>query len=308
MSERLMTTTVAVETLPEAALANPLLADGLVRTGPYWSQQSLSAESAHWDGLATENEIHAAISTFSEKKEELKSREMVQSVLQHVAPGERLLDLGCGYGRIAKYLLPLVRLGAYVGVDCSPVMLKKFHERYAASDAERTTPLVLVRGDIDRIPLQDASIDTAIVSAVYLHNHKDVTRASIAEIHRVLKPGGRLLVLSSFPNSQNLTGLQGWAFLSYLKLRGEGRKNGPVRYFARREIENLLSEFKNVTIQPMGFSVLPKTILGMPVGWRFPYRRFYDRVHAFLERRVSTAFRRAFCVYFDVVAHKDADA
>jgi len=296
--------TSATETGPE----HSILLENVERRGAYWASPDLKVESGHWNDLATENEIHAAISTFNVAKEEMKSRESVEFVMAHIAPGERVLDLGCGYGRIAKYLLPRVRLEAYVGVDCSPVMLRKFHERYASSETERATPLVLVRGDIDRIPLQDASVDACIVSAVFLHNHKDVTRASIAEIRRVLKPGGRMLVLSSFPNGRSLTGLQGWAFLGYLTLRGLGRKNGPVRYFRRAEIEKLLEGFSQVSIRPSGFSILPKTILGMPKGMRFAYRSFYDRVHAFLGRRLTEAARSVFCVHFDVVARKDAEA
>lgn len=301
-------TSIEITSATASGTEHRVLSENLERHGAYWASPDIEAESRHWNDLATDNEIHAAISTFNEAKEELKSRESVEFVLENVADGEVVLDLGCGYGRLAKYLLPVRTLTAYIGVDCSPVMLKKFHERYAATDVERTTPLVLVRGDIDRIPLQDASVDACIVSAVFLHNHKDVTRASIVEILRVLKPGGRVLVLSSFPNGRSLTGLQGWAFLAYLKLRGQGRKNGPVRYFGRAETGRLFEGFGRVSIRSSGFSVLPKTVLGMPKGMHRAYRRFYDRVHAVLERRLSSAVRAAFCVHFDVVARKDADA
>jgi ubiquinone/menaquinone biosynthesis C-methylase UbiE len=282
--------------------AHRILSDRVERHGPYWTSLDLEADSANWNELADENEIHAAISTFNEAKEEAKSRENVAFILARVQDGMRVLDLGCGYGRLAKYLLPVRTFEAYVGVDCSPVMLKKFHDRYAASETERATPLVLVRGDIDRVPLRDASIDTCIVSAVYLHNHKDVTRASIAEIRRVLKPGGQVLVVGSFPNVGGLTGLQGWAFLTYLKLRGQERKNGPVRYFSRGEIDELFAGFGSVTIHPVGFSVLPKAILGLPASLRLPYRRLYDRVHAFLAQRLSKEARSRFCTHYDVVA------
>ncbi|HJV33339.1 MAG TPA: methyltransferase domain-containing protein [Patescibacteria group bacterium] len=294
----------AVETLPgtESGLEHSLLAEGVRRHGAYWTTDDRENEGDNWNTLATENEIHAAISTFNEAKEEKKSRENVAFIMARLAPGTRVLDLGCGYGRLAKYLLPGMRFEAYVGVDCSPVMLKKFHERYADTEAERATPLVLVRGDIDRIPLRDASVDACIVSAVYLHNHKDVTRASLAEIRRVLKPGGRALVVGSLPSASGLTGLQGRLFLAWLKLIGQERKNGPVRYFTRDEVEGMFADFGATEIHPFGFSVLPKTILGMPAALRLPYRRFYDRVHAFLSKRLSKEAQARFCTHYDVVA------
>ncbi|MEK7545958.1 MAG: class I SAM-dependent methyltransferase [Patescibacteria group bacterium] len=293
-----------VETPTETVSApeHRILAPHVRRHRAFWTTDDRENEGGNWDALAAENEIHAAISTFNEAKEERKSRENVAFLMGRLSPGTRVLDLGCGYGRLAKYLLPGMRFEAYVGVDCSPVMLKKFHERYAASEAERATPLVLALGDIDRIPLKDATIDACIVSAVYLHNHKDVTRRSIAEIRRVLRPGGRVMVISSFPSTRGLTGLQGWAYLSCLRLIGQGRKNGPVRYFTRREVAELFAGFRDAVIHPFGFSVLPKTILGLPTAWQVRYRRFYDRLHAFLERRLPEPVRAFFCVHFDVVA------
>jgi len=279
-----------------------ILSEEAVRQGAVWSLPEVDAESAVWDGLASENEIHAAIAASSEEREREKGRESLEFILRHLEPGMRVLDLGCGYGRLAKYLLPAVALDAYVGIDCSPVMLKKFHERYAASDAERGTPLVLVRGDIDRLPLRDASVDACIVSAVYLHNHKDVTRRSLSEVRRVLRPGGKLLIVSSFPNAAGLPGLQGRAYLAYLGLVGRGAKNGPVRHFSREEIQELLSGFRNVEIVPMGFAVFPKVVLGMPAPLRAPYRRFVDRVHATLAKRFAQSARERNCVHFDVVA------
>jgi len=300
MPEHLATSvTTGVRTETETS---PLLAENLIRRGAYWASPELATDGAHWNALADDNAIHAAISTFDEAKEERKSRENVEFILARIEDGERVLDLGCGYGRLAKYLLPSRKLEAYVGVDCSPVMLRKFHERYAASEAERATPLVLVQGDIDRVPLRDASVDVAIVSAVYLHNHKDVTRRSIAEVRRVLRPGGRLLVISSLPHAFGLTALQGKAYLAYLKLLGRGSENGPVRYFDRHEVEAMFADFKKAEIHPFGFSVMPKTILGLPTPLRLPYRRFYDRVHRFLSVRLPVRTRSRFCTHFDVVA------
>ena len=50
-------------------------------------------------------------------------------------------------------------------------------------------------GRSDRIPLADGEVDTAFVSNFFEHVDRDTILATLVEIHRVLKPGGRLLVL-----------------------------------------------------------------------------------------------------------------
>ncbi len=286
------------------ALTRELLAEPIERADFYWHAPEYRSSLENWNALATENEVHAAISARDEKAEQKKSRKDIAFVTTHAGPGGRLLDVGCGYGRLAKYLLPSVAFEAYVGLDSSRVMLGKFQERYAARPEEQTTPLVLVQADIDRLPLRDGSIDCCVVSAVFLHNHKDVTRRSIGEIVRVLKPGGKLLAIGSFPNAQSLTGLQGWAFLRYLRWRGQEKKNGPVRYFSRVEILGLLDGFTDVAFYPSGFSVYPKMLLGLPAFLRWHYRRFYDILHGFLRHHLPKPVQDIFCVYHDVVAAK----
>ncbi len=285
------------------SLARLILSEPIEPGGAWWWRTpGYKTGIENWNELANENEIHAAVSAVDEVSESRKTQSSIEFVLAHAKPGTRVLDLGCGYGRVAKYLLPRTVFEAYVGVDSSLVMMQKFHERYAASPPEQRTPLLLVHGDIDRLPIREASMDLCIVSAVFLHNHKDVTRKAIDEIRRVLKPGGTLLVMGSFPNALSLTGLQGWCFLTYLKIVGHARKNGPVRYFTPREIKAMLKGFKNVALRPSGFSLYPKTILGLPEPlWR-KHRRLHDAIHGFLGRHVPKRLQDLFCAYFNVVA------
>src|SRR4029077_11062244 len=97
-----------------------------------------------------------------------------------------VLDVGCGYGRIAKYLLPLRSLPGYVGLDGSPTMLGTFSERYSRRPEEQRTPLLLIRSPIDDLPLTDGSVQSVVISAVLLHNPKRVSAGAIDEAHRVL--------------------------------------------------------------------------------------------------------------------------
>lgn len=104
-------------------------------------------------------------------------------------PG-RILELGCGTGRIAA---PLARAGLrVVGIDRSAPMLEFAHRRRRR--LPRATRPMLVRGDIRHLPFPDASV--RVVLAPYgilqsLLTDEDVD-ATLASVARVLVPGGRL--------------------------------------------------------------------------------------------------------------------
>jgi trans-aconitate 2-methyltransferase len=106
-------------------------------------------------------------------------------------PGERILDLGCGTGRLTAEIGPLVPGGVVVGLDPSARMLRVASQAARASMAgERTAPIRLVRGDGVALPFRP-SFD-ALYSAATLHwiaDHTRVFRSAFA----VLRPGGRLV-------------------------------------------------------------------------------------------------------------------
>ncbi len=128
-----------------------------------------------WDHLAQTNPIHAAVSAKDEREEEKKTKNTLKLLIKELNDGV-ILDLGCGYGRIAKYLLPHRRFAGYIGIDRSMTMLKIFLDRHMDKVQEKETALLLAVSFIDNEPLRDDSVDNVIVSAVFLHNHKDVTK------------------------------------------------------------------------------------------------------------------------------------
>jgi SAM-dependent methyltransferase len=100
--------------------------------------------------------------------------------------GKTLLDVGCGDGELASKLTQ--RGAAVTGLDADPMMIAAAHRR---SEIE-STQLRLVEGLAERLPFDDESFDSALAVTV-LCFIQDAERA-IAEIARVLKPDGHLVI------------------------------------------------------------------------------------------------------------------
>ncbi len=99
--------------------------------------------------------------------------------------GERVIDVGCGPGSLCA---EMAAAGAsVVGVDPSPAMLGLAEQRGSAVE--------LFRGDALSLPVEDADFDAAVSTQVYEYV-ADIDGA-LAEVRRVLRPGGRLLILDT---------------------------------------------------------------------------------------------------------------
>jgi ubiquinone/menaquinone biosynthesis C-methylase UbiE len=110
-----------------------------------------------------------------------------------LTPGQVLLDAGVGTGRFA---LPLARQGVPVlGIDISRGMMGRLQAKRAALEqGGRIVPLRLARGDLRRLPVASGVIGAALMVHI-LHLIVD-WRAVVDEIHRVLAPGGVLILAS----------------------------------------------------------------------------------------------------------------
>ncbi len=106
-------------------------------------------------------------------------------------PGERILDIGVGPGLLAHDLARLVGdTGKLVGLDAAPAMLTMARTRLAALPQAEC-----VEGDAGALAFPDASFDAAVSTQVYEYV-APVARA-LGNLHRVLKPGGRALILDT---------------------------------------------------------------------------------------------------------------
>lgn len=245
------------------------------------------------------------ISAKDEEDARKKSVAQIADIKKHLTSETVLLDMGCGYGRVAKYLLPEMPIGGYIGVDSSYEMLSLFRDRHIREEAEQETPVLYVNADIHTIPVKSASVDVVIVCAVFLHNHKDVVAKAMAEAKRILKPGGTMLVYSSFPRVASFMGIQGTAYQALLNLLGKPFKNGPVRYYSRKEVLKLYAGFAEIKLIPYQFAFLPKTVIFLPGPFEKVYRCGIAKpINSLLERILPITWHRHFATFFDVVAKR----
>ena len=110
--------------------------------------------------------------------------------LGRLAAGERVLDLGSGAGTDSLVAAQMVgEEGSVTGIDMTPAMLEK--ARAAAAEMGATN-VEFLESEAERLPFGDESFDVVISNGVIdLVPDKD---AVFSELHRVLRPGGRLQV------------------------------------------------------------------------------------------------------------------
>jgi ubiquinone/menaquinone biosynthesis C-methylase UbiE len=108
-------------------------------------------------------------------------RDVLQKMLRDVRSG-KVLDVGCGTGRVIRKLLD--RGAEIVGLDVSPEMLKIARKKF-----KKTT---FIEGNIENMLFPDEDFDMVIASFVIVHL-KNLQKA-FDEVYRILKPGGVFIV------------------------------------------------------------------------------------------------------------------
>ena len=110
--------------------------------------------------------------------------------LGEIVTGQSVLDVGCGAGADACVAAFLVGdKGRVTGVDCTPAMINKARRNALLSELENTEFHVT---DISKLPIDDGAVDVVISNgAINLSEDKEKV---FQELHRVLRPGGRLQI------------------------------------------------------------------------------------------------------------------
>jgi ubiquinone/menaquinone biosynthesis C-methylase UbiE len=122
----------------------------------------------------------------------VRDRAIKRRVLAHaaIAGGEEVLDVGCGTGTLAvaaARAAPDVRV---TGLDADPSILARARKKAAAAGLE----IGFDEGMSIALPYGDASFDLVLSTLLFHHLPDDAKRQTAAELVRVLRPGGRLVV------------------------------------------------------------------------------------------------------------------
>jgi SAM-dependent methyltransferase len=165
-------------------------------------------------------------------------QDAVVRILRRASSGP-ILDVGCGTGLLTARLRDELAPPAIVGVDFSRGML---HEA-----ARRSAAVSWVRGTALALPFRDALFG-AVVSTEAFHWFPD-QEAALAEFHRVLAPGGRLIVAFSNPRTE---------WLSRVLTLGSRLAGEPAHWPTRRWLRG--------RAEAVGFRVdAQRTVLRLPV-------------------------------------------
>lgn len=156
--------------------------------GPHSHEGTMHAPAAY--------DLHNARRAYGD---EARTHERMLDVAE-VAQGERLLDVGCGTGTLAITAARRVgERGMVVGVDASAEMIE-----FARAKALReSVQVTFERAPAQALPFSDSQFDVVFCALALHHVPEPVRPQAIAELRRVLAPGGRVLIVE-FGRSMSL--------------------------------------------------------------------------------------------------------
>lgn len=198
--------------------------------------------------------------------------------------GLRVLEVGCGAG---SHSALFAHHGAIVtALDLSEERVQATRRKFELLGADGRGCIAL-QGDAERLPFPDDCFDIVYSNGV-LHHSPD-TRAALAELRRVLKPGGRAVVMLYCRSSINwwVTLWLGHGIMKGRLLRGrdalgsdtewaggQGRtaENPVTRAYSRREIGAMFAGFENVQLRKSEFAIAHLPKIGKLWRWHLARR------------------------------------
>jgi len=166
--------------------------------------------------------------------------------------GKKVLEIGCGLG---TDLLQFARNGANVtGVDLTPNSIELVRKRFSIEDLSVETKIA----DAENLPFENGSFEL-VYSFGVLH-HTPNTQKAIEEVYRVLKPGGKIIIMLYNKTSWHVwLGVPVYLFARSIRksIRGDrklvddwirvydGTENPLGKAYSRDEMERMFSKFRN---------------------------------------------------------------
>jgi ubiquinone/menaquinone biosynthesis C-methylase UbiE len=184
-------------------------------------------------------------------------REQNEVLIAEVGRAARLLEVGSGVGTFLMDAMGSAEVGRVCAVEVS---LESARLASKASDGRAW----IVLAPAERLPFRDGSFD-AVVARGVLHHLSD-PGAGIRETHRVLRQGGKLVILEGNPASVFRRTLLGLA-----DLLGVEHEDTQYRHLWPREIVGLLSAFRAARAKSFNGMFAPLAYVGFggPLSWRF---------------------------------------
>ena len=142
------------------------------------SEEFFASASGQWDHL---------------RSELFGDRFHLHAMLSLIDPSLTVGDLGCGTGQVSELVGPHV--AKVIAVDGSTDMIQAARKRLKGLHQVEVR-----RGDMEALPIEDGFLDVAVVALV-LHHVPEPARA-LAEMNRVLKSGGRVVIVDMLPHDR----------------------------------------------------------------------------------------------------------
>lgn len=173
------------------------------------------------------------------------------------APGNHVLDIGCGPGRFAGVLADQVGpSGRVVGVDPSGPMID-----YASAHTGRRSNCDFRQDIAQSLRLPDSSFDLVTATFVMHHIPQDQREISLAQMFRVLRPGGRLMLADVHPLDPVRTGAVRMLAKVAARRHGHSADDGAAADpFAAMDVRNHIRPLRRIGFEGIEFrEVKPST-------------------------------------------------